>query len=193
MLCVFTLIEQEYKSQYDVNDQLILKIAKGDKQAFRALYENTHKSVYGFALSITKNSYDAEDVLQETFVTIYQKALSYQPQKKPMAWVFTIAKNHALTKIRQQSKLCELNTETVFSQVDFKSIENAEARMTLACALNVLNDRERQIVLLHAHGGLKNREIAQILGISINTVLSAYNRAIKKLKNAMESEMTNHE
>ena len=80
-------------------DNYILGIAKGDKEALAGLYESTHTAVYGFALSLCKNVPDAEDVLQDVFVQIWNAAEQYTPAGKPMAWIFTITRNLALLSL----------------------------------------------------------------------------------------------
>ena len=85
-----------------LEDSLILDVAKGDTRAFSELYIRTHKSIYGFALSIVKNQQDAEDVMQDTYLKVDRAAGSYQPRGKPMAWLLTIARNLALERLRSR-------------------------------------------------------------------------------------------
>ena len=75
------------------DDALILRIARGDTAALETLYRQTSASIYGFALSILRDPTAAEDVMQDTYLTVWTKAGSYVPQGKPLAWVFTIARN----------------------------------------------------------------------------------------------------
>ena len=168
-----------------VSDQDIRDIAEGKPDAVRRLYEKTHRSIYGFALSITKNAHDAEDALQETFVSLYRFAGEYKPNGKPMAWILTIARNAARMKIRARKQ--ELSYEDAFDYEDSTSeIQNVDDRMALEAAMTVLDDKERQILMLHAVSGLKNREIAALLELSIGTVLSKYHRALTKLRNHLK-------
>ena len=83
------------------DDGLILRIAEGDTAALEVLYRQTSASVYGFALSILRDPTAAEDVMQDTFVSVMQSASSYQPSGKPMAWLLTIARNLALMRLRK--------------------------------------------------------------------------------------------
>ncbi len=182
---VFLMID--IHSDVRTEGALIKKIAEGDKNALHELYDKIGKNVYGFALSITKNTYDAEDILQETFITIYQNAPSYQHQGKPRAWIYTIARNHALMKIRSEKKgTDELNENISDEHFGISKIENADLRLTLETALEKLGDEERQILILHAVSGLKHREIAGVLELPLNTVISKYNRAVKKMKLLLE-------
>ena len=190
MLNFVIALEEGSKAQSTVDDKLIEDIAEGNMDALRKLYETVHKTIYAFALSITKNTHDAEGVLQETFLTIYNKAVNYKPQKKPMAWIFTIAKNLALMKLRYSAKADitdDIDTHNE-AEISFSFIEDVEQRLIVETSINKLEEDERIILMLHAVGGLKNREIAQLLEVPVNTVLSKYNRTIKKMQKYLEKE-----
>lgn len=109
MLSILLTIQSEYGIRRPIDDSLIEKISLGDMDAFRELYEIASKSVYGFALSILKNSHDAEDVLQETFLKVYQNSSDYVSYSKPMAWILRITRNLAVTKLREKNKNAEYN------------------------------------------------------------------------------------
>lgn len=167
-------------------EKQLLDVANGDVQALAELYQQTRDAVYGFALSILKDRHDAEDVLQETYVRIHLCAASYRPGTKPMSWIFTIAKNLSLMKLRERSKIGEL-TDSQWEQLPQDAPEiTSEDRLILQAALYQLSGQERQIVMLHALSGLKHREIGQLLELPLATVLSKYHRAIKKLKKLLE-------
>ena len=170
-----------------VDDKLIIDIGRGDRESFSLLYELISGNVYGFALSITKNTHDAEDVLQETFLKVYSKAGEYIPEGKPLAWIFRIARNLSLTKIRDRSKECDLD-ENRPVELDFSFIANVEQKLLLEKLFEILSDEEKQILLLHSANGMKHRQIADLLGLSLNTVLSKYHRGIKKLKEAVRRD-----
>lgn len=186
MISLMLAIEMEADSVLRVDDNIILRIANNESDALHQLYEMIHKSVYGFALSITKNTHDAEDVLQDTLISIHNKAGTYVSEGKPMAWVFTIAKNHALQILRKQSKYTDLMEYQFENSLPFQKIEDVEQRLVLQTALNGLLDEEKQILMLHAVGGLKHREIADVLNMSLNTELSKYHRTIKKMKKLLK-------
>lgn len=187
MINFLMTIQSELGVKRPIDDNLILTIAEGDMNAFHELYESASGSVYGFALSITKNLHDAEDVLQETFLKVYSKATEYIPQGKPMAWIFTITRNLALSKLREHSKKSEYD-EKHPETIDFSPVSNAEHRILVEKLFTFLSDDEKQILVLHAVSGMKHREIAAVLDISLNTVLSKYHRAIKRLKAIMNEE-----
>lgn len=166
-------------------EKLLYKVALRDETAFRVLYDGTKSAVYGFALSIVKNPHDAEDVMQETFLTIYKAAVSYQPQGKPMAWILRITRNFALLKLRDRKRQQPMPWEEMEQWMDEKYNLESEDKIVLEAAMTSLSDEERQIVSLHALGGLRHREIAQVLDMKLPTVLSKYHRALKKLKESI--------
>ena len=170
-----------------LNDELIAKTGEGNSEAFRLLYSLTDKAVYGFILSILKNHHDAEDVMQDTYLKIRECAHLYKSMGKPMAWVFTIARNCALMKIRQKKKMVELTPREDVDETGFDQVSDLEDRLVLEAAFSVLSDTERQIVMLHAVSGIKHREIAMVLELPLSTVLSKYARALSKLKKHLEN------
>lgn len=169
-----------------LDENLILRTAEGDGHAYRELYDQTASAVYGFALSILKNTHDAEDVMHDTFIKVYTAAVTYKPMGKPLAWILTIVRNLSYNKIRA-GKVCEDISEYEHFAVatDDRSVVDA---MILEKAMEVLAFDERQIVILHALTGLRHREIAEILEIPTGTVLSKYNRALKKMRREIEGE-----
>lgn len=169
-------------------DDLIKKIAKGDKCALSDLYNETRSAVYGFALSMTKNRDDSEDILQDTFIKVWQNVANYQSQGTPMAWILSITKNLSLMKLREHGRKQDLAPEewdALFHDADPSA--TIDDRHLLQAALTILSDEERDIVLLHAISGLKHREIADLLNMALATVLSKYHRGLKKLRNYLES------
>ena len=161
----------------------IRDMANGDKEALRQFYEETARSVYSFIFSVLKDPHESEDVMQETFLTVWEHAGDYKPYGKPLAWVFTIAKRLCYMRLREKKKqeLWE-DEELTDTGVTQSQLEQTEERTILLEALDQLNETERQIILLYAAAGLKHREIAQVLNMPQATELSKYSRSVKKLK-----------
>lgn len=166
--------------QRDV-DECLFAIAQGDGLALERLYNLTSSAIYSYALSVVKNPDDAQDVLHDTFVKAYESAHNYTSCGKPMAWLLTIAKNLCYTVFRKKSRFADVPDEDIETRFSYDGI-NAEDKLTVEQLLNTLDENERQIVVLHAVSGLKHREIASMLNMPLATVLSKYNRAIKKLQ-----------
>ena len=163
-------------------EEYMAQIAEGDRDALGALYHQANTAVYSFALSILKNTSDAEDALHDCFLDIYQAAEHYRPQGKPMAWVLTITRNLAISRLREHGRTEPLVQEDWQDRLADNPAVTHEDRMMLEAVLSALSDEERQIVTLHALTGLRHREIAALLGLPLPTVLSKYSRALKKLQ-----------
>lgn len=170
-----------------LDENLIVRMAASDTAAFRELYLQTSGVVYGFAMSILRNKHDAEDVMHDAFINIYSGAVTYRPSGHPMAWILTIVRNLCLNRIRA-GRICEELSEYDSLAGTVDDSENVLDRMVLETAMKVLDAEERQIVILHAMTGFKHREIAEILDLPTGTVLSKYNRALKKMRKELDSK-----
>ena len=91
-------------------EELIMEIAKGQNDALGELYELISTDIYAYALSKSVPPFDAEDVLQSTFVQIYKNAYLYTPMGKPMAWVLTIELNLIRRLFNQRSRLVSIDS-----------------------------------------------------------------------------------
>ena len=183
-----TAKRQESRSDLD---RLLLMVQEGNREGLRQLYEKTARSIYGYALAILKQPQDAEEVMQDVYLTVWKQAEKYRPGSRPEAWLFTIARNLCYMKFREQKYQADVGLEELNQGENGEfcpQIENAADKLVLQAALRALKEEERQIVLLKNSSGLKHREIAQIMGMPLATVLSKYNRAMKKLEHYLREE-----
>ncbi len=166
-----------------VSDSLIRKISNSHAESFEKLYRLSSSAVFGLALSIVGNHVDAEDVVQNVYLSVYEKAHQYKGGGKAMAWIFTITRNHALMLIRDRKKRQHVNFDDVYNVGIKPSTEDKVYNNELInVILETLSVDERQIVIMHSMSNMKHREIADLLEMPLSTVLSKYNRALKKLK-----------
>ncbi len=170
-------------------ESLIEEIAMGKKEAVGELYNVISTDVYAYALAKTKNKHDAEDITSDTFVQIYKYARRYEKRGKPLAWIFTITSNLVNRYFTLKSRNVSFE-ENVVSLENGLQLESNEEKtldgLYLRKMLSLLSNEEREIVILHLISQLKHREIAKLLGLPLSTVLSKYNRAIKKLSKMKE-------
>lgn len=162
-------------------DILIEKIAGNDMDALESLYRETRESVYAYALSVLKNLHDAEDVLQECYISIHRGASGYRSQGKPLAWILTVARNLCMKKFSEDKNRTDLTEEEWSDHLEGFPELTPEEKTILKDCMSLLSEEERHIVTLHAVSGYKHREIAEVLKIPLSTVLSKYNRALSKL------------
>ena len=181
--------ETQSGPEQEVLESLLAQTAGGSREAFSKLYTATRGAVYAMALSVLKNQEEARDVTQETFVKVWTGAgKQYRAQGSPMAWLLTVTRNLARMRLRQESRKADLTQEEWDAIPAGSPTVTAEDRAVLQTALAGLDDRSRQIVLLHAASGLKHREIAEFLEMPLATVLSKYHRALKKMKAKLEGD-----
>ncbi len=189
MFIFLTSVNATYEKNFDRLDNLLAEISDGSKQALSELYGLTKSDVYGYALSILKNSHDAEDILQSCFIKIWDSANTYRIGSKPMAWILTVTKNLCYMKLKEQKKSDSLDNEELSLLPSDENISlTAENKTVLEAAFKAITNEERQIIMLHAVSGLKFREISDLTSIPLATVLSKYHRGIKKMKSAVGGE-----
>jgi len=174
-------IEQNHKL-----DRALHRVARGDREAIAEIYDLSSAAVYGYILSILKNREDAEDVLQDTYVKICTNADQYHEQGKPMAWIMTIARNLSLMLLRGRKRFQDLEDYEWEAISDERTEVRSEDKMLLETLMRELKAEERQIVTLHAVSGMKHREIAELMDLPLATILSKYNRAIKKMQKVLD-------
>ncbi len=158
-------------------DELISNIEK-DQNSLEKLYEITKVDVYKFALSYLKNADDAEDVMQDTYINIHRYASLYNSQNKAMSWILKITKNLCLNKIKARKKTNDISDY----EGELKENEKGYNVVLIKTILNDLSDEERKIFMLSTVENFKFKEIALILNLKLSTVLSKYNRAIKRVQ-----------
>lgn len=191
MLLFAEIADQEAKQKetLKIDETLFSKIGAGDQNAFCTLYCQTKSAVYAYSLSILHNQIDAEDAMQETYLKIRGAAHLYQMQGKPLAWILTITRNICLMKYRQQRRQFTCPEEELKEAIDFGQITDREDRIVLETAFEVLSKEECQIIVLHAVSGMKHREISALLDMPVSTILSKYNRGLKKLRGQLEGRL----
>ena len=115
----------------DELDRCIERVAMCDRDAFAVLYRSTSGAVFAYALSVLKNRQDAEDVLHDCYVNIYQTAQAYRSEGKPMAWIMTVTRNLCLHKLRAAAAP---NSPTAIGKLCCVRTAVSATRNTCCCA-----------------------------------------------------------
>ena len=179
---------------------LIDHLREGDETALAPLVEKYKGMVHRLAMQITKNHEDANDVMQETFIKVYQSIHTFRQEAAFETWVYRIAVNEALNFVkrrerRRESSLettdeSEFNTETLrkaeMNNNPEIQAEKAELRHWVTKAVNSLSLKHRIVVILHELEGLTHAEIASILNCSEGTVRSRLHYARKQLRSLLK-------
>jgi RNA polymerase sigma-70 factor (ECF subfamily) len=168
-------------------EEFIRELIKGNIQALEDLYNLMKTTIYAITLAIVRDKSTAEDVVQETFIKVYLNIDKYIPDTNPRAWVISIARNLAYDTLRKQKMVIskvDFEEDYITDEVDETGMSIEESildRMELTRELLKLGEIDRQIVVMHAVGGLKHSEISEMLKIAEGTVRWKYSSALKKL------------
>lgn len=165
-------------------DRLLNRVAAGDAVAFETLYEEMRRPVFSMAYAVLHDTGLAEDVMQDTFLILHEKGGLYRHDRNPSSWVFTIARNLALDRLKKHSReRAGLGEDGLPEPCEPGSFEDSVIQdALLEQAFRILGDAERQIVILHLVAGLKHREIAQVMDTPLGTVLWKYRRGLHKMQ-----------
>lgn len=160
-------------------DSLLVRISRGDNDAFAELYDKTKCGVFSFLYSYLQNYEDTCDILQNVYLKIKLNIDKYVPGSNGRAWILQIAKNLALNEIYARKRTVDIDTVEVCADAQF-----SEGIMEIM--QKTLSEEEQRIVTMHAIWGFKHKEIADQLNCPTGTVTSKYKRSIAKLKSALK-------
>ncbi|HEX5624597.1 MAG TPA: RNA polymerase sigma factor [Saprospiraceae bacterium] len=174
-------------------EQLVTRVRNGDHKAFRELYELFSKPMYNLCLRMTGNADDAHDVLQDSFVKVFEHIGQLKQPATLPAWIKRICTNTAILALNQRKKLQfeELDGQTgLFNRHEEEGwIRKLELEQDLAAineAIRQLPDRYRVVFTMHVLEDYTHEEIAGMLGIVAGTSRSQYLRAKQKLMDILK-------
>ncbi len=178
-----------------ISDQdLMLRIKKEEKGAFRELFERYTPRIYKFALSYLKNKNDAEELVQIVFLKIWKKRNSIDATQNIKAYIFTITINSIYDFIRRKkieysfqnrSRQIQSNTENN----TWNTVVQREMQQNLSDCINRLPKQQQKIFQLSKMEGFTNDEIAIQMGLSKRTVENHLYRAVSFLKQNFKNEI----
>ena len=156
------------------------RLRGGSLDALEAIFLDLRTPVFTVLLRLVRDREQAEDLTQEVFLRLWQSPPGPEV-RSPRAWLFRVAHNLALDALRRPgtADLPEHLPERDFA-------EGVHTRLDVEAALSSLPPRDREIVTLHLGAGLRFREIAEILGMPLGTVLWRHSRAISALRERLD-------
>ncbi len=185
-------MEQERAKAHEDIYTLVQKIKKGDREAFMTVTELYQKKVFLLAYSFFQNKDDAMDIVQETFLRLYQKVHLFQKGKNFQSWLLQIAKNLCIDYHRKHhSKNNKFDREVPIEEMNLPAQDSQQCYLSsdlkdiFSSCLNKLAERQRMIFVMKHYNQHKYREIAQILNISLGTVKSLHFKAVQNLRGLM--------
>lgn len=178
--------------------QLVRRIAQGDRDAFAALYDLYSKPLYSLSLRILSDPKEAEDVLQEVFLQLWEKAAAFdEAAGKPFSWVMTMTRNKAIDRIRGRQRRARLFEETteVIENTSSVSAESAgfglgqDEAALVRVALEALPREQRRAIEMAFFGGLTHLEIAEALREPLGTIKARIRRGMLQLRDCLEGQL----
>ncbi|MBI3923311.1 MAG: RNA polymerase sigma factor [Armatimonadetes bacterium] len=175
------------------DEELMEKVAAGDAQALGALFERYKQPVFGFLYRMLHESATAEDVLQDTFLRIYDRRRSYRSGMRFSTWLYTIARNLALDRLKRSShrelSFGQVIHEPHTSDVDSlqKLVEKEQLASEVRRAVDSLPEDQRFVIVLREYQDLSYAEISRITGATEEAVRVRAHRARLALRKALAS------
>ena len=171
-------------------EELISRVALGDRVAFSRLYDATSAKLFGVALRVLNNRTDAEDALQDAFVRIWQKADKYAANGySPMTWLITLTRNLAIDRLRAR-KAPTMRIEDVYGLSDGgptpedAAVAGSEKARLDAC-LDELDDTRADAVREAYLQGESYQELADRLRVPLNTMRTWLRRSLLELRECL--------
>ena len=169
---------------------------KRDAAAFKSLYEASSSKLFGFALRILHKRELAEEVLQESYVAIWNNAASYQSHlAAPMTWMATIVRNKAFDHLRRSDAAVEIDAEQFDGEVmnalhdpqatPIEALQMSGDAKALAWCMSALEGAHRQVVALAFYHDLSHSEVAEQMKLPIGTVKTWIRRSLEKLRTCL--------
>ncbi|GMU84503.1 MAG: DNA-directed RNA polymerase sigma-70 factor [Planctomycetota bacterium] len=162
--------------------ELVARCQRGDRDAQRALYEQTCERVFRVLVRMTHSRDVAEDLAQETYVKAFSAIATFDERSGFSTWLYRIAVNEALQWLRRKSPT-SLDPAVAASRSDPRhNGQNTETHLDVAAALDTLSPIDRAILLLRYQEGLDYKAISDVLEIAMGTVASRLNRAREQMR-----------
>lgn len=167
----------------------LVELAKaGDDEAFSKLYQQIYTDMYKYAYYMLTNQQEAEDVVSDTVIEVYQTIGKLRENERFRAWAFKILSNKCKMRRKQLAeKNLSLDDELV--NRDLKVESDYEKKHDLKHAFAELTSEERNLVSMAVFGGYKSREIGDLLDLKATTVRSKISRALAKMQKMMEVQL----
>src|SRR5215470_9425612 len=171
----------------------LARVAAGDRAALRIVYQDTSAKLFGVCVRILNDRSEAEDVLQDVYVTVWRKAGSFDPARaSPITWLVAIARNRAIDRLRSSAK--SRRSEPIESAEDVSDdapaaldlVVAAEQQERLKTCLGELEERHSTVIRSAFLDGVTYEQLAQRMDVPLGTMKSWIRRGLMKLRTCLE-------
>ena len=170
---------------------LVLRLIEEDEDAFCELYAAYKNRLIYFAMRFLKSREYAEDIFQDAFAVVWQGRRFINPDASFSAYLYTIVRNRILNQLRDLSNQDKLREQILSQAVNYTNETKDEIiandlRQFISRALQQLTPRQREIFQMSRERQMSHREIAEVLGISVNTVQESISISLRTLRTYLE-------
>lgn len=181
-----------------VDAQLMRRIANGDRAAFGELYDRFSRPLYATALRIVQDAAEAQDIVHDAFVVVWEKANTFETQRgSAFSWVVTLVRNRAIDRVRSRRRRNELLSASAPADLgyhedahtrpaDDHAAQGDDARVIRAAVASLAPEQKKALELAF-FSGLTQEEIARSLGEPLGTVKARIRRGLLKLRDSLAS------
>jgi RNA polymerase sigma-70 factor (ECF subfamily) len=172
--------------------QLLAQCSLGDRRAFETLYQRVGPRLHGVALRLMGRPDLAEEVLQESFVRIWNNASRYEPHlSAPLTWMINITRNQAIDQLRKHRDrpLSDLEEQALVDPTPsaLEQLNSAREASALKRCLDRLDGMQRQSITIAYFQGMSGSELAEHLAVPLGSVKSWIRRGMERLRRCLES------
>lgn len=165
---------------------------KTQNEAFQILLSQYQRPLYHHIRNIVLNHDDADDVLQNTFIKVFQHLKGFKGDSKLFSWMYRIATNEAITFINQKAKRNGTTSEALKSKIveNLKSdsfFDGTEIQIKLQKAIATLPEKQQLVFKMKYFEEIKYEDMSEILGTSVGALKASYHHAVKKIENYVNS------
>jgi RNA polymerase sigma factor (sigma-70 family) len=171
----------------------LVRVGAGDRAALRMVYQDTSAKLFGVCLRILNDRSEAEDVLQDVFVTVWRNAASFDAGRaSPITWLVAIARNRAIDRLRSSAGRRRIEPIESADQVSdpapaaIERVELAQQHQRLAHCLEELEARHSAAIRAAFLDGATYEELAQRMSVPLGTMKSWIRRGLLKLRTCLE-------
>lgn len=163
---------------------------KTQNEAFQKLLREYQKPLYNHIRNIVLNHDDADDVLQNTFIKVFQNLKNFKGESKLFSWIYRIATNEAITFLNQKAKKNNTTSEELQSKIvdNLKAdsyFDGDEIQFKLQKAIANLPEKQQLVFKMKYFEEIKYEDMSEILGTSVGALKASYHHAVKKIEEFM--------